>query len=100
MSIPLHAAELQYSVRSLSTELQNADYGEIKKYIKKHKPKLYKLIKDAPKYKILKKFPNAELFTRDLAFVEYYLNAQAKLGWRVISVTSDGMVVLERNGSK
>jgi len=96
MSIPLHADELQYRVKSLSQEIKNVDHISMKKWIKTYKPKLYdSFYKDQVEGK--KKRYNNE---QEMVFVEFYLNNQASKGWRVVSITSAGMVVFEVNAKK
>jgi hypothetical protein len=96
MSIPLHADELQYRVKSLPQELKNVDHTSMKKWIKTHKPELYdSFYKDQVEGK-KKRYNTAQ----EMAFLEFYLSNQARKGWRFVSVNSLGIMVFEINAKK
>jgi hypothetical protein len=96
MSIPLHADELQYRVKSLSQEPKNVDHTSMKKWIKTHKPELYdSFYKDQVEGK-KKRYNTAQ----EMAFLEFYLSNQARKGWRFVSVNSLGIMVFEINAKK
>jgi hypothetical protein len=96
MSIPLHADELQYRVKSLSQELKNVDHTSMKKWIKTHKPELYdSFYKDQVEGK-KRRYNTAQ----EMAILEFYLNNQARKGWGFVSVNSLGIMVFEINAKK